>query len=243
MPVVSPSCYELLGVPVRAEEREVGRAWRDRRAEALHRQADLDSDEILALSARLDEAFSILSDPIRSRHYRLYQSQLRSGRKIVHPEDFALLAPDSRATEPGVLASLPELEAMASPYGDADEDEDAVQTLDEWDTEAPEEESLDAERTARAALGEGPVLSTPRLGLMADVVLAVPLPGSPGSARSGADRRPAEAPWLALDAPDPEQMQPPVHAPPASRPGVSAALPSSSSSTVKRPPERPPWQK
>ena len=154
MPVVSPSCYELLGVPADAPGSLLEWSRAQRQREIRQRVGELERAEAEALVARIDEAFRILSDPAVSRRYRLYRSQLDAGRRIAHPEDL---------TDP------------------AEEDEgDTVISGDEWQVEAifDEDDDIEVQRTEAAA----PAFSG-ALGLLAEVVLAAPAPGERRSAR------------------------------------------------------------
>ena len=72
MPVLSATCYELLGVPVEAQSDALESAWKLRRLEAQERLGSLAAEEVEALCARVDEAFRILADPIRAARYRRY---------------------------------------------------------------------------------------------------------------------------------------------------------------------------
>jgi len=177
MPVVSPSCYELLGVPSDAPEPLLDWSRAQRRREAHQRVGELDRVEVDALVARIDEAFRILADPASARRYRLYRAQLDGGRRVTHPEDLSSLGP-------------------------ADEDEDDTLTSgDEWDTSSvfDEEDDREVQRTQAAA----PAFP-PALGLLAEVVLAAPAPGERRAARRYPTRR--SPPWLDLDPPEPAAL-------------------------------------
>lgn len=76
MPVVSASCYELLGVPVDAPPDQLRSAWSRRRNEAQARLERLEAADLEALCARIDEAFQILADPVRAARYRAFRQEL-----------------------------------------------------------------------------------------------------------------------------------------------------------------------
>jgi len=107
MSVVSASCYELLGVPVQASRADLARAWSEQREQVRKDRSQYSDEEVEALCARIDEAFSILADPDRSARYRAYLAQRDGETTPVRPED--LLHP--------ALASSPqdELPIPASP--------------------------------------------------------------------------------------------------------------------------------
>jgi hypothetical protein len=229
VPVVSPSCYELLGVPVDAPRSLLDWARSQRRREADQRLGELDGAEVEALSARIDEAFQILADGHRSRRYRVYRAQLDAGRRIVHPEDLSSIGAVERAADPGLDAAC---ELGGGPLVEAD-DEDAVTTLDEWDVGGEYDEALQPANEPTAFPGS--------LGLLADVVLAAPAPGELRAAPRTLGRI-EFPPWLALEAPDPEAMEPPVHYF-ATTPGTLPLAPPSPDRTA-RPArrDRPPWE-
>lgn len=87
MSVVSATCYELLGVPVDAPRRDLARAWADRRRALLTEPQSYGEEEVEALCARLDEAFTILSDPEMSRRYRAYMAQRKGAPAAIRPDD------------------------------------------------------------------------------------------------------------------------------------------------------------
>ena len=182
MPVVSQSCYELLGVPADAHGPLLDWSRAQRRREAEQRLGELGKPEVEALVARIDEAFQILSDPAASRRYRQYRSQIDAGRRVAHPEDLSTLSPDEE---------------------EAGQEEDTVTTLDEWDVDGvfDEEDDIEAQKTQAAA----PAFPG-GLGLLAEVVLAAPIPGE-GRQPRRFDTRIAP-PWLDLDPPDPAAMTP-----------------------------------
>ncbi len=118
MPVVSATCYELLGVPVHASRSELTAAWIERRTRITKQPASFSPEQVEALCARLDEAFAILSDPKRNKRYRTYMAQQYDSSSPLHPDDFLhpvvaewsrkstqIPAPPSRAPE----TSKPEL--------------------------------------------------------------------------------------------------------------------------------------
>lgn len=94
MPVVSSTCYELLGVPVEAPRDQLELAWTERRREAEGRLGALPAESVEALCAQVDEAFRILADPIRAARYRKYRALLDA----LDPPD---LDPDLDTTDPG----------------------------------------------------------------------------------------------------------------------------------------------
>ncbi len=114
MPVISATCYELLGVPVEAPAEELESAWKLRRLEAEQRLGSLAAEEVEAICARVDEAFRILADPIRAERYRRYRETVE--RSAV--DDPALEAPewghdpDAVLTDPGLRAWPPDLAAV-----------------------------------------------------------------------------------------------------------------------------------
>jgi len=229
VPVVSPSCYELLGVPVDAPRDAVSRAWAERREEAHRRLDSLGESELEAIASQLDEAFHILTDPDASRRYRMYRAQLASGRLVAHPTDMVRPPADEVATDPG--RPVP---TSPAPLADPDE-EDAVTTLDEWlpDDEwsdLDDEDDLERQRTeamAPAFLGS--------FGLLAQAVLAVPQRSAEPRPFS---RRDAPPPWLSLDPPDPEGMEPPVF-----RTVPGARAPEHPRAGLRPTLDRPPWEK
>lgn len=87
MSVVSATCYELLGVPVDAPRRDLARAWSDRRRALLSEPQSYGEEEVEALCARLDEAFTILSDPEMSKRYRAYLAQSKGAPAAIRPDD------------------------------------------------------------------------------------------------------------------------------------------------------------
>ncbi len=110
MPVVSPSCYELLGVPVDAPEDQLRSAWSKRRSEAQRRLDRLAAEDLEALCARIDEAFQILADPVRAARYRAFREELDGAEsdsdetptlEDVPAAEFPL---DEAPTEPGAAA-------------------------------------------------------------------------------------------------------------------------------------------
>ncbi len=177
MPVVSPSCYELLGVPSDAPEPLLDWSRAQRRREAHQRVGELDRVEVDALVARIDEAFRILADPASARRYRLYRAQLDGGRRVTHPEDLSSLGP-------------------------ADEDEDDTLTSgDEWDM--PPEWRASYDREVQRTLGAARAFR-PGGGVVAVVAPAPPAPGARRAARRYPTRR--SPPWLDLDPPEPAAL-------------------------------------
>jgi|GEM_PF-4190535 len=121
MPVLSNDCYDLLGVPVDANRRDVAQAWRQRKRELADRLDGRSPGEIEALLSRLDESFRILTDPDRSDRYRRYRSMQQAGRSPTHPEDLLPLGDDDAELEDGNT----DLDATDAGL------EDSVDTLDE----------------------------------------------------------------------------------------------------------------
>ncbi len=286
MPVVSPSCYELLGVPVDAPRRTLSRAWAERRRAAVDRADALDEADVDALTARLDEAFRILADPEAARRYRMYRDHVESGRSFVSPHDFASLAPDEVVTHPGVrlpaeIAALDaDLEdtlhepveadaataaaaatdpaavttpAAAAPAADADPALDVAdpdEITDEWELPPDPDDGwdvvtpLDDEDDNEVSRTDAMAPAFPGgLGLLADVVLAVPASFASPADEAAPPRRHLRAPlppW-ALDPPEPDSMQPPVHA--TTRP--SGEPPRRHQLTARTNPgaDRPPWER
>lgn len=226
MPVVSPSCYELLGVPVDAPRDDVGRAWADRRTEARRRLGELGEDEIEAITCQLDEAFHILTDQDASRRYRMYRAQLTSSRPLAHPTDFVRAPADEVSTDPG--RPVP----TASDSGG----QDAVTTYDEWvpDDEWLQHDEEDEQEQQRTEAMAPAFLGT--IGMLAQAVLAVPQRRA--DATRPFSRRDAPPPWLAVDPPEPGGVQSPVH-----RTESRAKAPDSPRAGLRPVPDRPPWEK
>jgi len=228
MPVVSPSCYELLGVPVDAPRADLGRAWSERR-EAVTGSEVLDEADVDALAARIDEAFRILSNGSAASRYRIYQAHLKSGAGLGEPRDFGRLPPDQVNTDPG--RPVPVADFAGPPTLDADDDQIDESIRDEWHIDPlDEEDEVEASRTEAMA----PAFPA-ALGLLADLVLAVPA----GEPRSATPRHHAHAPlppWD-LDPPEPDAMEPPE----ATRPGKPR--PSAARATTQPGSERPPWDR
>lgn len=180
MPVVSPSCYELLGVPADAPGSLLEWSRAQRRREASQRLGELAPVEVDALVARIDEAFRILADPGVARRYRLYRSQLDADHHIGHPED---------------LAATPS----------EDDDDDTLTSDHEWQVEAvfDEEDDIELQKTQGAA----PAFSG-ALGLLAEVVLAAPAPGQRRAGRRYPTR--GAPPWLDVDPPEPAALPAPT---------------------------------
>jgi hypothetical protein len=202
MAVLSPSCYELLGVPADAPRPTLGRAWSTRRSLLLQRVGNLPVRDVDALVARLDESFQILADPAKARRYRQYQ------------------AADRMPTTPAELYDeLPEggeWDVELRPG-----DPDRVLTLVEapvWTPHDPEPEPIDVgqpsweelEPTRTVAFTDGPALP---LGLAPGQPSHRASPAEPPT-RSGAPhgRVLERAPW---------QRDAPASAAPAARPASS----------------------
>jgi hypothetical protein len=232
MPVVSPSCYELLGVPIDAPRSRLSRAWAERRDSTLGRSDSLDEGDIDAITSRIDEAFQILADGGSARRYRMYRAQLKSGRPLQHPEDLAELAPDQVSTDPGRAVPAPVADLAGPPTLDQDDEEPIESMTDEWDVRTfDDEDDLESSRTQAMA----PAFLA-GLGLLADVVLAIPV----GEPRTAAPRRHTRAPlppWH-LAPPEPERMEPPIDVTAPGRP------PPGSARAVTQPGDRrPPWDR
>jgi hypothetical protein len=112
MPVVSATCYELLGVPVEAPIDAIEGAWKLRRREAERRLGALPAEEVEALCARVDEAYRILADPIRADRYRRYRAQFE---RDVPAGEWGH-DPDAVGTDPALAA----WSAPPEPAGDLD---------------------------------------------------------------------------------------------------------------------------
>lgn len=132
MPVVSATCYELLGVPVEVPTDALESAWKLRRLEAQQRLGALAAEEVEALCARVDEAFRILADPIRSQRYRRYRAHLDGAKRAALGEaDPTELPewghdPDGVLTDPGLRAWPHEL----APVTDEVATSPAIEDLD-----------------------------------------------------------------------------------------------------------------
>lgn len=91
-----------------ASRSEVARAWSNRRTSAQRNPRGHAPEDTEALCARLDEAFSILSDPEQSKRYRTYVSQQREDAPPLDPEDF-LHPPDSEWSTKSTASPAPAL--------------------------------------------------------------------------------------------------------------------------------------
>lgn len=225
MPVVSPSCYELLGVPVDSPRPTLSRAWSERRAEA-RRAGDLDEADVDALTARIDEAFRILSDGGTASRYRIYQSQLQSGLDVGRPEDFGQLPPDQINTDPGRRVPVANLGGPLT----LDDDPDTDSITDEWKVDL-----LDDDDEAEVSRTEAFAPSFPAaLGLLADLVLAVPAGEPPVLPRR--NTRGPLPPWHLMP-PDADSMEPPA----PTEPGT--ATPRRAHAVTQPGLEQPPWER
>lgn len=233
VPVVSPSCYDLLGVPRDAAPGLLDLAFQRRRGEIRERTGDLPQSDVEAMLARIDEAYRILADPPAARRYHLYRAQVETGLVVADASAFVSLAPDEVATDPGSRGPAVEL------AGPIDARQSAPAVEDEWAVQAvfDEDDDIEVQRTQARA----PAFPS-ALGLLADVVLAAPAPGDRASAPRRFSRRDAP-PWLALDPAEPGAMRPPPYSP-LSIPG-SSIPPAASPGLVRhaaRRDDRPPWE-
>ncbi|MCP4868397.1 MAG: hypothetical protein GY898_06740 [Proteobacteria bacterium] len=230
MPVVSPSCYELLGVPMDSPRPTLSRAWSERRAE-VGRSGSLDEADVDALTARIDEAFRILSDGGTASRYRIYQSQLKAGVGIGRPQDFGQLPPDQINTDPGRRSPLADFAGPPTLDDDADTDE----VTDEWKVDLLDDEDVNEVSRTDAFAPSFPAA----LGVLADLVLAVPA-GEPPAAVPRRHTRAPLPPWHLMP-PEADAMElPKVTAP--GEPTPSAARATTQPGNRVRA-ERPPWER